>query len=370
MQPSFEALYRDHFGLVWSVVARAGVSPASREDAVQEVWLTVHRRLGSYDDGLPAASWIAGIARHVVWRQIRATIRARRKLVALDRVAPDGLDDPMLSRERMRGIEGVIETLEPLFREAFIAVDIFGATGPEAAKQLGLPLNTLYSRLRLARARVHAGLDALEQQPTAAPPRTLAERTWMVIAPSLGAATTAPTTIVAFAVGLAAIVAVTVTAVTRDDPPSSASPVAIATTHGDRASPTDQTRGDVAEPPAAPQPSAPPQVATPSQAAARTTAASTHDPVAQTPDDESTLLGRAMQARRTGDHAAAMAALAEHERRFPTGALTMERKVERVRTLCAAGKTAQARREASALVRTQPDRVAVASLGDGCAPEP
>lgn len=373
MRPTFEALYRDHFGLVWSMVARAGVAPASREDAMQEVWLTVHRRLSSFDDSGSAASWIAGIARHVVWRQIRATIRARRKLVALDQVAPDGLDDPMVSRERMRGIEGVIATLEPAFRDALVAVDIFGATGPEAAQQLGLPLNTLYSRLRLARARVHAGLDALEQQPSVAAPRGLAERTWLVLAPSVGAATAAPTSVVAFAAGLAAIATVAITTIASAEPSPPAMRVATVGAPGDRAiaSRSSDRSIAVAEPPGlAPAVVSASVVDTTATRAVVPRSGSTRDPVAVAEPDEGALLTLAMQARRRGDLDGAMAAIAEHERRFSNGALVIERKVERVRALCAAGKAAQARGEAAALARAYPDRVAVAALGEGCVADP
>ncbi len=383
MRPSFEALYRGHFGLVWALVSRAGVASASREDAVQEVWLTVHRRLPSYDGTAPAASWIAGIARHVVWRQIRATIRAHRKLVALDRVAPDGLDDPVLARERMRGIEGVIAGLEPAFREAFVAVEIFGATGPEAAEQLGLPLNTLYSRLRLARARVHAGLDALEQTPAGAAPRGLAERTWLAIAPSLGIATAAPSSMLGFAGGLAAIVAVAIGTIAIAEPPAapSVAPAAIASAPQEAPSrePAPRAQGIAVLQPsvAPPQPAVDPvldavvdagvdSVATP-PAAIRGTGP-VRAPGAE--PDEGTLIARAIQARRSGEPEAAMAAIAEHERRFPDGALAIERKVERVRALCAAGKPEQARGEARALARAHPERVAVAALGEGCAATP
>lgn len=365
VRPTFEALYRDHFGLVWSTITRAGVAPGAREDAMQEVWLTVHRRMPSYDATASAANWIAGIARHVVWRQLRATIRARRKIAALDRVAPDGLDDPIVSRERMRGIEGVLATLDPGQRDALVAVDIFGSTGPEAAQQLGLPLNTLYSRLRIARARVHAGLDALEQQPPLDAPRGLAERTWLLLAPSLGTASTTSTAVVVFGGALVATLAVAITTLAGTEPPRASTPLAPAGAVEDRvavAAATPQPNA-IAEPPAEVLTPVPSPVVAPTKRVA-----AEPDPIAPVETDEGMLLTRAMQSRRAGDYDAAIASLAEHERRFPNGTLAIERKVERVRALCAAGKAAQARGEATRLARAHPDSVAVATLGDGCEP--
>jgi RNA polymerase sigma factor (sigma-70 family) len=370
--PAFEALYRRHFGLVWAVVTRAGIAPGSREDAVQEIWLTVHRRLHSFDGSSPASSWLAGIARHVVWRQIRAVVRARRKLVALDHVAPEPIDDPMLSRERLRGIEGVIAQLEPMFREVFVAIEIFGASGPEAAQQLGLPLNTLYSRLRLARARVHAGLDALEHDPAEAMPRGLESRTWSVLLPMLRTPGAATTTVLSFAGALAAVVIATVAIAAAVQPRA---PVdAIATVSDDTAI-EKLAIGGRGSPDATVAPAEPPmpanaeQRATPIESSAPLRPASTPSAPTVQPgvDAEAALLATALAALAARDPTAASQAIATHEREFPTGALVLERRVARVRALCMAGHPAQARGEAQALQREHPDRAAVVALDEGCA---
>ena len=54
------------------------------------------------------------------------------------------------------------------------------------------------------------------------------------------------------------------------------------------------------------------------------------------------------------DPDAALAAVAEHERRFPTGQLVEERKSLRVEALCRAGKAPQARAEAQVFLRDHP----------------
>lgn len=43
--PSLEALYRDCFELVWRGLQRLGVPAQHVDDAVQDVFLTAHRRL-------------------------------------------------------------------------------------------------------------------------------------------------------------------------------------------------------------------------------------------------------------------------------------------------------------------------------------
>jgi hypothetical protein len=44
--PSFARLYEDYFDFVWCSARRLGVPDATLDDAVQEVFVIVHRRLG------------------------------------------------------------------------------------------------------------------------------------------------------------------------------------------------------------------------------------------------------------------------------------------------------------------------------------
>jgi hypothetical protein len=67
--------------------------------------------------------------------------------------------------------------------------------------------------------------------------------------------------------------------------------------------------------------------------------------------EEARLLKQAQQALRDGKPARALTALAEHQRRFPRGQLTLERSAARVQALCGLAKTAQAEREAKAFLR-------------------
>src|SRR5262245_11836835 len=45
----FEGIYEAHFDFVWRNARRLGVPAANVDDAVQEVFLVVHRRLGEFE---------------------------------------------------------------------------------------------------------------------------------------------------------------------------------------------------------------------------------------------------------------------------------------------------------------------------------
>ena len=70
--------------------------------------------------------------------------------------------------------------------------------------------------------------------------------------------------------------------------------------------------------------------------------------------EEARLLKQAQQALRAGQPQAALAALAEHQRRFPRGQLALERSAARVTALCALGRTPEALSAARAFLQQHP----------------
>jgi hypothetical protein len=67
--------------------------------------------------------------------------------------------------------------------------------------------------------------------------------------------------------------------------------------------------------------------------------------------EEARLLRQAQQALRDGQASVALAELAEHQRRFPRGQLSLERSAARIQALCALGQKQQAEREAKAFLQ-------------------
>ena len=63
---SFDILVREHdlalLAFVWACVH----DPAAAEDLVQETFLAAWERLDDYEENLPFAGWLRGIARHKI----------------------------------------------------------------------------------------------------------------------------------------------------------------------------------------------------------------------------------------------------------------------------------------------------------------
>ncbi len=150
----FEGVYRRNVGFVFRSLKRFGVQPAEVEDAAQEVFMIVHRRLPEFDATRGTArSWIFAIVRGVASNRRRSHER-RLRVVPTAPSTSDGRTDPeqrARQRQVLAFVDRFLSSLPPEQREAFELLDIEGLRGPEAAQLLDVKVNTLYTRLRAAR---------------------------------------------------------------------------------------------------------------------------------------------------------------------------------------------------------------------------
>lgn len=155
LSDEFAEAYRAHVDFVWRALARRGVPEEQLEDATQEVFVIMHRRWGAWGPGGSPRAWLYGVVRRVASTQHRARRRRTRKLAALPApVDPPPIDQHLADRHRLDALARVIDQLEPERRDVFVLIDLEGLSAPEAAAALGCKLNTVYSRLRRARASI------------------------------------------------------------------------------------------------------------------------------------------------------------------------------------------------------------------------
>lgn len=159
----FEALYRQYFDFVWASVRRLGVSEESVDDVVQEVFIVIHERLQTVERPESLRSWIYGVVR----RTVSGHRRARRSKVASGMVLTAEVETashrPSPSElaeqsDQVRLLYSLLDELDESKREVFTLVELDELTVPEAAAIAGIPLNTAYSRLRVARQEFEAAL--------------------------------------------------------------------------------------------------------------------------------------------------------------------------------------------------------------------
>lgn len=156
--PSFDELFESHAGFVWRVLGRLGVARSDVADASQEVFLVVHRRLGSFEGRSSVKSWIYGICVKVAagWRR-KSRGESRHALDQHTFTSGDGAQEEELDQRRARSqLREVLEQLDADKREVFVLYELEELSMPEVADAVGCPVTTAYSRLHAARKIVRA----------------------------------------------------------------------------------------------------------------------------------------------------------------------------------------------------------------------
>ena len=158
--PDFAAAYDAEFEGVWLYLRRLGVPASDVEDAVHDVFVVAHRRYATYDSTRPLRPWLLGIAFRVAaqWRrQRRHTVDVDEPERELQDSAP-GPEDTLEASEVKSRLHAALSQVELPQRAVVVMHDLHGIAVPQIAEELNVPLNTVYSRLRLGRAKLAATL--------------------------------------------------------------------------------------------------------------------------------------------------------------------------------------------------------------------
>jgi RNA polymerase sigma-70 factor, ECF subfamily len=156
----FRSIFDANVGYVAASLGRLGVAPGDRDDLVNEVFVRVHRELGTYDPARPVRPWLFAFAARVA-SEHRRLARHRREVLGEIGDVPATTPAPDLSLEHDDARRLVNEGLEALDldkRTVFVLHDLDETPVPEIARVLGIAEGTAYSRLRAARAEFTAAV--------------------------------------------------------------------------------------------------------------------------------------------------------------------------------------------------------------------
>lgn len=148
-----ERVYRDHVDYVVRAARGFGVAPSLVDDVVQDVFVAVHGKLSTFEGRSTLRTWITGILIRVALTHRRRTKRD----VFMDAVdesieASDvGADERIARMQAETLVSRLLDTLDDDKRIVFVLAEIEEVPVTEIAEALNIPLNTAYSRLRLAR---------------------------------------------------------------------------------------------------------------------------------------------------------------------------------------------------------------------------
>ena len=177
-ESSLAALYDRYHSLAFGLALRVLNDRGRAEDVVQDAFLAVWRKAGSYAEARGSVkTWLATIARN---RAIDI-VRGRREsdsddeavLLALEDSRPSVLEQVTASLDR-DVLRTVVASLPAEQRQAIAMAYFEGLSHSEIAAATGLPLGTVKSRIRLGMQRLKAQLLEAGMQPDHEPVSAIA----------------------------------------------------------------------------------------------------------------------------------------------------------------------------------------------------
>jgi RNA polymerase sigma-70 factor (ECF subfamily) len=162
----FDSVYESMVQYVWSVVCRMGVPRSDAEDVVQEVFVTVYRRLADFEGRAQLKTWVFSIAVHVTQHYFRTharkpgnratehDIRDAEEWSKAHALTDGHESGPASDLERVEGLDAldrVLAQLNERQRVVFVLAELEQMTLAEIAEVVGSNANTVATRLRAAR---------------------------------------------------------------------------------------------------------------------------------------------------------------------------------------------------------------------------
>jgi RNA polymerase sigma-70 factor (ECF subfamily) len=164
--PDFRELFETQFSYVWHALKRLGIAERDLEDLTQQVFMQVHGQLPKFVSSRPLRPWLFSFAYNAA-SNYRALSRHR---VELSIVVPEqqdsapAIDEQLITRQELELAELALSRVALDRRAVLLLHEVEGHSMPELAESLGIPLNTAYSRLRLARREYEQAVRHLRLQ--------------------------------------------------------------------------------------------------------------------------------------------------------------------------------------------------------------
>ena len=160
LSSDFRRIFEAEFGYVTRSLRRLGVEEADISDISQELFVAVNERLGGYDPTRPVRPWLFSFALRFA-ANYRRLSRNRASIVEFDEANPQSSDPNIEARDL---VLRALSELDFDRRTVLVMHDLEGFPAPEISEQRDAPLNTVYSRLRLAREDFRSAVTRLQSK--------------------------------------------------------------------------------------------------------------------------------------------------------------------------------------------------------------
>jgi RNA polymerase sigma factor (sigma-70 family) len=148
-----EALYDMYSASLFGVISRIVIDTATAEDVLQDTFVKIWNSFSSYSaEKGRLFTWMVNIARNLSIDKIRSKdFKNQNKNQELENNVTF-IDEQRntVYKPELLGIKDLVETLKPEQKSILDLVYFKGYTHVEAADELGVPLGTIKTRLRMA----------------------------------------------------------------------------------------------------------------------------------------------------------------------------------------------------------------------------
>jgi RNA polymerase sigma-70 factor (ECF subfamily) len=153
---ALEALYARHVGWLTLRLSRRCADRDIVDLAVQDTFVAIWRKPGSFTGAGEVAAWIWGIGVRRLIDQLRR--QPKRRLVSADDDMVVSAEDEVLLGIEHGALPRAIDSLSPELRLVVQATVLDGLTTREAAKLLGIPAGTVKTRMARAKTQMREAL--------------------------------------------------------------------------------------------------------------------------------------------------------------------------------------------------------------------
>lgn len=170
---AFDRLVERHDRWVYGLCYRYFGNAADAEDAAQNTFVAVYRRVSTFAGAARFSTWLYRVAVNACNDLARARDRRPPTVPLTSGEAPEAADadlpeaaDLLANRELGMELDAALQRLQPEHARTVILCDVHGLDHADVAARLGVAVGTVKSRLHRARARLAGELGHL--RPTTA----------------------------------------------------------------------------------------------------------------------------------------------------------------------------------------------------------
>lgn len=170
---TFDGIYREHRGKVLGAVRGVLGYDGETEDVVQLAFIEIHRSLPSFRGQSKVSTWVYRIAVNVALQHIRR--KQRRRWLSLGATGDEAgrggatqhqdAEARFATRQVLERVYAAVDRLSEKKRTSWILYEMEGLAPAEISEVLGLPVNTVRSRILAARRAIMETLSGSGGEP-------------------------------------------------------------------------------------------------------------------------------------------------------------------------------------------------------------